>query len=54
MNVYKITAEVQVDDGMGEEDIVRLIDRDMNRCDGIYLDVTSAKVELLRMDPDED
>jgi len=52
MNVYTIKAQIEAEDDCGIKEIKRLIDRDLNRGDGIYLDVDNAVIEIMRMEPD--
>jgi hypothetical protein len=48
MKLYEITALVYADDDLDEKAIKDLIDRDLNRGDGIFLDIEIAKLELIR------
>ena len=54
MRRFRIEAEIETTDDYKSGDIRVQIDRDLNRGDGIYLDIKGATIRCVAHEPDED
>lgn len=49
MKIWKLTTTVHSEDDFDAAKVLRMIDRDANRGDGIYVKVTGGKKPLLKL-----
>jgi hypothetical protein len=53
MKIWKITATIEADDTLRACEVLRQIDRDLNRGDGLYLNTEEATLKLVKHSKDD-